>query len=338
MKQFRFLSTVVLLTLSSNLFAGVFTVNNANPSPGQYNTFAAAVVAASTGDTLMVSGTDISYGNVTMNKALTVIGPGWVVSGGGISRVAIFGTITFSESGSRFIGLRAASITSVNAGLALLSDIIIQRCIIDVSVNAAAEDWENCNIEGCVFSEWNGYNITSANSSVIITASVIRNNVFNGFLYYVTNSDISNNIFLGTGSVIQIASGGTTNNTFGGNIVVGRILSSINASNNVTGNLSWGGSGVWVQSGNITNVDPMFTSYVQNTIHIWGYDYALQVGSPAIGSGPAGNDMGVYGGDGIYRKDGEPAVPIVRAVNVPGGGVVPANATFNINVISVAHE
>jgi hypothetical protein len=205
MKQFRFLSTVVLLTLSSNLFAGVFTVNNANPSPGQYNTFAAAVVAASTGDTLMVSGTDISYGNVTMNKALTVIGPGWVVSGGGISRVAIFGTITFSESGSRFIGLRAASITSVNAGLALLSDIIIQRCIIDVSVNAAAEDWENCNIEGCVFSEWNGYNITSANSSVIITASVIRNNVFNGFLYYVTNSDISNNIFLGTGSVIQIA-------------------------------------------------------------------------------------------------------------------------------------
>jgi hypothetical protein len=63
-----------------------------------------------------------------------------------------------------------------------------------------------------------------------------------------------------------------------------------------------------------------------------------KVGSPAIGSGPAGNDMGVYGGDGIYRKDGEPAVPIVRAVNVPGGGVVPANATFNINVISVAHE
>jgi hypothetical protein len=91
MKQLRLLSAVAMLTLSSNLFAAVFTVNNANPSPGQYTTVAAAVAAASTGDTLMISGTDISYGNMTINKALTLIGPGWVVSGGGISRVAILG-------------------------------------------------------------------------------------------------------------------------------------------------------------------------------------------------------------------------------------------------------
>jgi hypothetical protein len=338
MKQLRLLSAVAMLTLSSNLFAAVFTVNNANPSPGQYTTVAAAVAAASTGDTLMISGTDISYGNMTINKALTLIGPGWVVSGGGISRVAILGDVTFSESNTTFIGLRAFHIVSVNGSLTQLSNVTIHRCIIDTSVDLGSEDWSDCSIEGNIFSQWNAYNITSNTSSWVLTGSSIRNNIFNGYLYYINTSDISNNIFLGTTTTTQIATGGVVSNTFSGNIVIGRTLNSIAVSNNITGNLSWGGSAAWLQTGNITDVNPMFTSYVQNTTHIWAYDYTLQGGSPAIGTGPAGNDIGVYGGDGIFRIDGEPAVPIVRAVNVPGGGVVPANATFNINVISVAHE
>lgn len=338
MKQLRLLSAVVMLTLSSNLFAAVFTVNNANPSPGQYTTVAAAVTAANTGDTLMISGTDISYGNMTINKALTLIGPGWVVSGGGISRVAIFGDVIFSESNTTFIGLRAFRIASVNNTVTLFSNITIHRCIIDTKVDLVSENWNNCSIEGCVFTEFSAYNISSATATWALSGSSIRNNVFNGYLYHINTTVISNNIFLGTTSTTQIASGLVTSNTFSGNIAIGRSINTVSVSNNVTGNLSWGGTGAWVQTGNITNVDPMFTSYVQNTTHIWAYDYTLLGGSPAIGTGPAGNDIGVYGGDGIFRMDGEPAIPIVRAVNVPGGGVVPANATFNINVISVAHE
>jgi len=339
MKRLFFVNVIIATLLSSSAFASVYTVNNAIPSPGQYTTVASAAAAAATGDTLMISATDISYGNVTLDKALTILGPGWVVSGGGVSRVAIFGIITFNSSNTSFIGIRAISIISITASATELSNIKIHRCIIDVSVNLNSEDWNNSSIEGCIFSEFNGFNITSNSGNIVLSGSIIRNNVFNGFLYYISNSVISNNIFLGnTASPTQIVSSGVTNNTFSGNIAVGRAINTVVASNSVTGNLSWGGTGAWVQSGNLTNVDPQFTSYTQNTIHNWANNYTLLVTSPAIGTGPAGTDIGVYGGDGVFRMDGEPAIPIVRAVNVPGGGVVPANATFNINVISVAHE
>ena len=105
------------LLLSFSMSATIYTVNNAAVSPGQFTTVAAAVAAASAGDTLMIAGTDVSHGNVTLDKALTILGPGWVVSGGGISKVAVFGNITIQASNTRIIGVRAINIVSGVAGI-----------------------------------------------------------------------------------------------------------------------------------------------------------------------------------------------------------------------------
>jgi hypothetical protein len=110
---------------------------------------------------------------VTINKALTINGPRWVVSGGGISRIAVFGDITFSESHASFIGIRAIRISSVNAAETALSNTKIQRCIIDTKVDLVLENWSNCSIEGKVFTEWNADNLdTKINLSMDIRKNV----------------------------------------------------------------------------------------------------------------------------------------------------------------------
>jgi hypothetical protein len=93
----------------------------------------------------------------------------------------------------------------------------------------------------------------------------------------------------------------------------------------------------------IINVNTSFSRAVNSLIEpvgyfLFSYDYTLDAGSPGIGAGSGGSDIGIYAGNGVYRKDGEPAIPIIRQVNVPGGTTVPANATFTINIISEAHE
>jgi len=320
--------------------ATIITVNNANPSPGQHSTIAAAIAAAATGDTLMVAGTGVNYGDATVNKSLTIIGPGRVVSGGGYSNAAQFNTINISEDNTRLIGIRAGLIYSTKAGIANVNNVVVMRSIIDNTINLNDDDWTAALIEGNVFSLWNDYNLSSNGSTSDFLNCTIRNNVFNGVINSAENSNITHNLFLSSlgGGTIFITTGNVINGTFQGNIAINRQINTVLASNNVSGNLSFGGSGAWTGGGNITNMNPLFVTYTANTSHAWTYDYHLQAGSPAIGAGPNSEDIGIYDGDGVFRMDGEPSIPIVRAVNVPGGAVVPANATFNVNIISVAHE
>lgn len=59
----------------SSSFATVHVVNNAGP--GDFPSVTAAVTAAAAGDTLYLVGSPTSYGNITLTKRLTLIGPGY---------------------------------------------------------------------------------------------------------------------------------------------------------------------------------------------------------------------------------------------------------------------
>jgi hypothetical protein len=329
---------IVLALFGTEGHSTILNLNNASNSPGQYTTAAAAITAASNGDTILIAGTDLSYGNFTINKSISLIGPGWIINGAGISKVAICADITVSVHDVKIEGIRCNTITAASGG-AQINNLRVKRCVVDDGIGGSSEHIVDGLIEGCIFTKWNDYNLSNSTSSWNFDNCTITNNIFCGYLYNVDNSVISNNIFLGTSTITILSASYSSNNVIQGNIAIGRNLGSLPASNTISGNLGYSSAGtVWGGSGNINDADPTFTTYTSLALHTWNNDYNLLPGSPAIGLGAGGEDAGVFGGDGVYRQDGEPSVPIIRAVAVPGGNTVPANSTFTINITTVSHE
>ena len=66
------------ISISTMVSASTFTVNNNNPSPGQYTTILAAMNAAVNGDVILVSGSPTTYSiGANIIKSLTIIGTGY---------------------------------------------------------------------------------------------------------------------------------------------------------------------------------------------------------------------------------------------------------------------
>src|SRR5205814_159888 len=62
---------------AGSAWATVTTVSNNANSPGQFTDLQAAIDAASNGDTLYVHGSPTTYGTITLNRSLTLIGTGY---------------------------------------------------------------------------------------------------------------------------------------------------------------------------------------------------------------------------------------------------------------------
>ncbi len=74
-KQTFFLA--LFISITTMVSAATFTVNNNNPSPGQYTTILAAMNAAANGDVILVSGSPTVYSiGANITKSLTIIGTG----------------------------------------------------------------------------------------------------------------------------------------------------------------------------------------------------------------------------------------------------------------------
>lgn len=338
MKTGLLLLTILAFGIQS--FANVLQVNNFAPSPGQYSSLQTAVNAAVAGDTIYLAGTGINYGGVTIDKQLSLIGPGFTVAGSTISGVAQVGIISLTNlnaSGSRFMSIRFFQLISTDGASSIFSNITVQRCLVDDCLFLSNDDWTGCLIEGNVFTSV-GPNTTASSSSANTINSTIRNNIFNGTLYYATTNVIEQNIFPGVNNGNTAIISGASGNTFQNNIAIGRNCASVDVTSNCTGNMSYlCFSPNFPGSGNYPNTNPMFVVYSAG-IFSWTHDYHLSLGSPALAAGAAGMDLGVYDGDGIYRKDAEPTVPVIRNVILPNGNVVPSNSTFTINVSTVTHE
>ncbi len=103
------------------------TVNNNNPSPGTYSTIQAAVTAASNGDTLLIAGSPTNYGTVTLNKKLTLIGPGYNPQKQN-PQVSFLGTLDINSvlaNGSSIMGIYFTG--SINLSINALANLTIKR-------------------------------------------------------------------------------------------------------------------------------------------------------------------------------------------------------------------
>jgi hypothetical protein len=332
-----------LVSLLSALTGFSQTIYIANNNPGAtggthvftgQNPIGEAVLAASDGDIIYVvpSISDYYY-NVLVDKAVTITGGGFNPDrpGSPVSRVT--GPISVQHNNVRLSGL---VIGEVDFNGTLLN-IMIDKCRISALIVSGGSTIPGAIIENCLLGEdlqisppyihfQNSGSVTLSNNIIYsqgsaiqgLYASTIENNAFltqypSRPFAFVDNCGIRNNIFY---YAMPFADPTFTNNQMENNLAFPADPSAFPVTD---GNTS------------VNNLldDPLFTNIQLASSFSFAYDLTLQSGSPAIGSGVGGTDMGIFGGDNPFDIYGT-SLPIVRTVMAPNK--VAQGANLNVRI------
>ncbi|WP_242087360.1 hypothetical protein [Aestuariivivens sediminis] len=340
--QIILMSFVFLLTLTVSAQT-VHTVDNRPESGAQFQQIHQAVAAASPGDIIYVHPSPTNYENTTINKTITIIGPGhnpanynglrasinYLYLGGNSPNTVISGmnilycgpSSLIDASGLHFINNRVTSGLGANSGT--VDDWIVEGNYFDapysassISANAANNmKIQNNVIEGRIIN-LNHTNIVTNNLFIHAAPSgdaQIFSNVSS-----ITSPIVTNNMFVFTDpDITGVTNTGTTPVTY-------------------TNCLTWklGGADLAALSGtgNLDNTDPSFNSIPTNLYDFYNNDYSLQGGSAAIGAATDGGDIGIFGRGFPFDTSGRPhsmpyptEMTILNTVVQPGQDL---NVTF----------
>lgn len=328
--------------------AATITVSNNASLPGscgQYTTIAAAISAATSGDTILIQGSPTAYNeNPTTTKSLTFIGAGYNPQSTSGYHTILNGQITFGNntSNSAVIGIENVGIVFTNNFA--VSNFLISRCLLNSGANAFSGGGsiavngviiEHCIIFGnmiqlsdfpaivrnCIFMSAGYINGLGSGTAV----HTIKNNLwlcYNPFAN-VRNCLVENNIFFNC-----LPDNTTLNCTFNNNYVYG------------VSTLPFGSN---IGSGNITNQNNNYATFtacgqITGLSYILSTDWRPLNTSACYNGGTDGKDIGPTGGTNSiylyptpYPLTGEPATPQVQTISIPVSSV-PAGGTLNINV------
>lgn len=354
--------TLILLAIvalfHAQVLATVHTVSNVSGRPAQYSSLQSAVDAATTGDTLLITGGGSSYGDITINKRLVLFGEGVR------SNVVNIGSLYLRKfnpqigaNGSRFYGIQVNSTVNFDGGFSgavsgqyVMEDFIFERCYINhFHIAGSGNNWpyyepvKNVVLRHCWFGN-------SINFYYTIPENIqITNCIFNGA--YIGQSSaqnlnaqvsIRNSLFLNrTTSVFRDNVGGIVleNNIFYRAEPSGCQACVFN--NNLTylcndNNIPTSGS---QGSGNIVNANPLFVNFpALGGNATWSHNFGFQTGSPAIGTGTNGTNIGLFGGNApVTMLPSEPKIPAVTELTIPVGSV-PVGGTLQINLQAISRD
>lgn len=312
MKTFT-LSLFFFFSLSLQLSATVFTVNNTPGSNAQFAQLQPAHDAASPGDTLQVSGSLVQYSFVNLYKKLTIIGPGFKPSNVD-QRTALIQAIRFyssEASGSNIIGITTGSLRSY---VDFVNNLFISKSLIYEVMGNNSTNWtfiNNILLGGC-----SGIN-----------SSVYRNNISRGSIYG-NSSSFNNNVFLPYGSASINGQNLIISNNIFFESVPNTTLNSI-YNNNIYYNPNY--FVIYTNqdpnkpdsnslSGNFINVNPQFVNVISGANFDFSFDYSLSETSVGKNAGTDGSDIGVFGGAG-FSITGEPSLPIVTTLIIKNAAV-----------------
>lgn len=334
----HFMTFFSLVLLSSFVNAAVLTVNNQNPSPGQFSTIPDAIAAASNGDTIYVHGSANHYTQAfNLAKSLTFIGAGLLPASASSSISVVSGTITLNtgSSGTKFIGLYLGAIT--NFGSATIHDNIkFDRCAFNSTLTVKGNGW---SFNRCVFGNLNGFTanagfiiFSGSPQNTLIANSIIINSTSSGFANSPhINTTFSQNLIIrvATGFINFQTSGSMQEATFFENIVLGLNVTTNCSNCNYNNNLTFIPSYMTAatlpdlneingSSGNTTG-DPLFTAFPNNTTvaqyniaNLAVFNPTLSANSPALTAGASNGQIGPFGGLTPFSLFGEPDLPIIR--------------------------
>ena len=349
MKKFKL--TLVLVIISTVSFAGIITVDNNAGSGANFTSINSAMSAASNGDTLYIHPSTVNYGNIWINKSLVFIGPGHhpEYTGGLGASINQF-IMQNGSSNTKIIGLIFTSNVVVQNGQTTVHNIeIINNYIISGAraINGSGLTSNNWLIEGNVIVELTG----SSNHAIIDISTgasanwIIRNNFIQSknsqnqtFIFGNLNSTIivENNIILHLNTndifINSIIGGIFRNNIFW---ITRNVVTdiSVNATNVVfSNNITYHSDGTLTPlpgNDNIDNTDPEFLNFPADN-QVWDYanNFELNASSPGHNTGTDGTDLGIYGANFPFQKNGYPQdFPRLQFFDVsntvvPQGGVI----------------
>lgn len=346
MKKAQFFVIIAFLIFGLSAHAGIITVSNHSNSPGNFIKLQDAINAAAAGDTIYVTGSPTTYGNINVTKKLVFIGAGYNPSTqfGFKSQLGQIdlktGTDSFGNatnpSGTEVIGFEIGTIFLHNDNL---NNITISRNRITSYLHfyyKQASGWvvknnilnsvESCegltntifanNIMFSDFTNLKSPTITITNN-IFTTAT---GKVFNNVTYAI----VTNNIFYGK------TTDGANYCTFNNNISIGGAQTTFNYANNSAQN-------------NFENQNPLFVSVADPSFK-YDNDYHLLASSPGVNAGTDGKHIGIYGGSfpfpgasaTPYQTSPMPPVPQIMKMNVQNS-VLPQNGTLNVQIEAVSN-
>jgi hypothetical protein len=348
MKKILLCALFTIFTRSVN--AKIWLVDNNLNSPQPITTITAAIDSASAGDTIMVEGSPITYGDIYITKSLTLIGEGYYDN---LGENTIVGEVYVRESNVFFTGFTTATgrawLDARNAPGGALSEVTIERCYFGGILFSGL--WPSPTILHNIFIRNNvsKYNIGIAYPGGSITVQfdtlIIENNIFSepnfpNWDSWVTGTNtvlIRNNNFIALGSVFQgstlffdgyfqshLQDAILSNNIFYGCNPSGSInctfMNNLTYSNGVNDTLPG------PINNNIYSQDPLFVNYPGGPFD-FSHDYRLSAGSPCIGAGTGGTDIGITGGNFPFVVGAGPKTPVVDYVNI-SNTAVPQGSIF----------
>lgn len=315
----RAVAVVAAALLTTAAEAKIWRVDNNGGSPGNFTSAQAAHDAAAvvTNDTLYFNGSGTSYGSLTMTKRLYLFGPGYFLAQNpqtqAVSNTAYIDYLYINpgSSGSMVTGLEMFH-CSINA-----NNIVFKRNKVTRNGCAQAVMVGNSNaVSNLIFVQnWientgctTGMQIWGGCSNVIVKNNWLRAvNTGNWGLYSDSNVDLGQNIIYGRLY--------TVNSTVYNNIMYDG--GNVNGSgNSYLNNL---GDGTQFPAGNGNQQNHAIASVIVNSGSTDG-QYQLKAGSPAIGAGVTGEDIGMFGGSDPYKLSGLPAIPAIWFFSAPSSG------------------
>ncbi len=292
MKKIFFLLLVLLVSIGN---AKIWRVDGNTANKPDFTNLQDAINGASAGDTLYIAGYGTNYGNITINKQLVLIGPGYFIEQNldkGLNPFeAQINNIVFQS------GAENSKVISCSVGAIQIesNNIIIKRNRITNSISG------NTGISG-----------------IMIKQNFISTNLYN---YYViglsgNNIVINNNIIVGNTSLNIGTNGLIKNNVMDfspgsfSTVIVGMIFE-----NNILISGSFSGSNNIIRN-NIGYNTQADSSLLFTLTGNEDAKYILKNGSPAKGAGVNGIDAGIFGGDEPYVLSGIPPIPTIYEATV----------------------
>jgi hypothetical protein len=306
MKFLKIIYSFLILTFSGTALHSMIWIvdNNANPA-GNFTTLADAHTAANSGDTVYVYPSSTIYAGFTCTKQLYIFGAGFnldIYGGQASSAPCTIGGIFFNpgSEGSLLEGFAGNFIVNINTD----NITIIKNDLRSIWITGSSCVILQNDIVGHIYAA-SCINIDSPNLGDILISNNKIYNTYNGYnaIYGDPLSDISiiNNVIRAeAGAIINVS----TNSLVQNNIILSGVCSTApyyqhNMSNS---------NQLPETNGNIINVD-MNTVFEDPDDFVTGLH--LLPGSPAIGTGFNGTDMGIYGGNHPFMDGGIPDFPSI---------------------------
>ena len=332
----------VLLGMNFTFAQNVITVDNNSTHAADYTSLQDAINAASNGDIIYVQHSNTSYGNVNVNKPLTVIGR----SHDEINFISYVNHFSITSSDVEVRGLfiqNNLNIQDTNTG-GSINNIRVKDCrVVGATLIGANYAVSNVVLQGNVLDATHQY--TNATNVMVMNNLIygeIRSYQPQTFLF-TQNIGWDNQLYNygDANGILQVSNSIFLTSAYWGDIETsGRYKIQNSITYNYYGGRPIGFNNFDNPANTLENVqlntNPMFISEVGiYTYDISTLDLRLASGSPAIGAGFNGEDLGIYY-NYAWSENGNPiGYPTITINSAPSS--VPAGGDLNVTITAEAH-